>query len=201
VHWNLKDLFFASLFNLLTSKILKTVLFQEKRYSFLFFSTTFVGWKSNSLGEERKRNYENNIGNTAYGMTKEQSKNKLGTSLRTCDWAKPLNSKECSSFPPTLPFPEKRELNWIGNTLLTGMWSSDSNTSMLEYYSQEYHKLQCKYLKLVSYTIQTCFVLQTFNEAVIMCMLQIVAKLVTVWGTSPQFAKPKYQLTIKLNER
>jgi hypothetical protein len=91
-----------------------------------------------------------------------------------------LNSKECSSFPPTLPFPEKRDLYWIGNTLLTGMWSSDSNTSMLEYYSQEYHKLQCKYLKLVSYKIQTCFVLQTFNEAVIMCMLQIVEKLVTV---------------------
>lgn len=113
-------------------------------------------------------------------MTKEPSKNKLGTSLRTCDRAKPLNSKECSSFPPTLPFPEKRESNWIGNILLTGMWSSDSNTSMLEYYSQEYHKLQYKYLKLVSYTIQTCFVLQTLDEAAIMRTLQIVAKLVTV---------------------
>lgn len=198
MHWKLKDLFFTGLFDLLTSKILKTVLFQEKRYIFLIFSTTFVGWKSNSLGKEHKGNYENNIGNIAYEMTKERSKNKLGTSLRTCDWAKPLNSKECSSFPPTLPFPEKRESNWIWNILLTGMWSSDSNTSMLEYYSQEY---QYKYLKLVSYTIQTCFVLQTFDEAAIMRTLQIVVKLVTVWGTSPQFHEPKYQLTIKLNER
>jgi hypothetical protein len=31
--------------------------------------------------------------------------------------------------------------------------------------------------------------------------LQIVAKLVTVWVTSPQFHEPKYQLTIKLKER
>jgi hypothetical protein len=37
---------------------------------------------------------------------------------------------------PSLPFPEKRESNWIGNILLTGMWSSDSNTSMLELLSR-----------------------------------------------------------------